>query len=126
MSTQAILDRLGKVRGSNGKYRSQCPAHGSTGLTLGIKECDDGTTLLKCFAGCSAEDILAAIGLPVSEMFNDNPYDKPKYGKKEYERDLHDEMFYEIFKSDIKKGIKTTEAQKAQFRYIAERKFRRA
>lgn len=126
MSTQAILDRLGKVRGGKGSYRAQCPSHGSSGLTLSIKECDDGTTLLKCFAGCSAEDVLAAVGLPVSEMFNDKPYDKPEYGKKEYERDLYDEMFYEIYKADVKKGIKPTQAETAKFKEIAARKFRRA
>lgn len=126
MSTQAILDKLGKVRGSKGKYRAQCPSHGSTGLTLSITECDDGTTLLKCFAGCSAEDVLAAVGLPVSVMFNDSPYEKPSYTKKHYEQDLYDEFFYEIYKSDVKKGIKPTEAETAHFKDIAARKFRRA
>ena len=126
MSTQAILDKLNKVKGSKGKYRAQCPSHGSSGLTLQISERDDGSTGIYCYAGCSAEDVLAAINMPVSAMFGDSEYVKPSYTKKHYEKDLYDEFFYEIYKADVKKGIKPTEAETAQFRQIAERKFRRA
>lgn len=126
MSTQAIIDRLHKVQGKNGKYRAQCPAHGSKGLTLSVKECDDGSTLMYCFAGCTAEDVMGAIGLPMTEMFNDKPYVKPEYTKKDMNDWLYDELFYEIYKADVKKGIKPTAEETAKFKAISERKYRGA
>ena len=68
------------------EYQCLCPAHDDRTASLGVKEMPDGRILINCFAGCSASDILAAVGLsfddivpkrlgdfkPVSKPFN--PY----------------------------------------------------
>ena len=52
--------------------RAPCPSHGSKGLTLSIAEGDNGGVVLKCFAGCDAASVAAALGF---EMHNFAPRD---------------------------------------------------
>lgn len=55
--------------------RSQCPAHGSKGLTLAIRpnqKNPDGPVQLTCFAGCAAGDVLAELGLTLGDLYDDN------------------------------------------------------
>jgi hypothetical protein len=68
-TSNAILSRLEKIRetGSN-RWLARCPAHEDKSPSLSIRELPDGRTLLHCFAGCAAEDILAAVGLSWKEL----------------------------------------------------------
>lgn len=68
MNAQDVLDRLEKVTGSNGKWMARCPAHQDKSPSLAITETDD-RVLLYCFAGCETQDITAALGLSVSDLF---------------------------------------------------------
>ena len=65
----SLLDRLERVKqtGSN-RWIACCPAHDDRSPSLSIRECDDGRVLLKCFAGCETEDVLAAVGLSFSDV----------------------------------------------------------
>jgi hypothetical protein len=66
-----ILERLNKVRPSgNNSWRACCPAHdGNNPSALTIREEPDGRILMHCFQGCSAVDVMGAIGLDVTELF---------------------------------------------------------
>jgi len=64
-----ILSRLEKVKGRNGAYTACCPAHSDKSPSLAIRELDDGRILLKCFADCSVQDILGAIGMDMNDLF---------------------------------------------------------
>jgi hypothetical protein len=65
-----ILPRLDNVRTrGEGNYIACCPAHRDRSPSLSIKQADDGRVLLHCFAGCSAGDVTAAIGLELSDLF---------------------------------------------------------
>ena len=65
-----LLSRLEKVRSkSHGEWVACCPAHPDKHPSLGIKLCEDGKVLLHCFTGCSADDIVSAIGLELSDLF---------------------------------------------------------
>ena len=46
---------------------------------MAIRELDDETILLKCFAGCSAYEIVSAVGLELSDLFPERTggYSKP-------------------------------------------------
>lgn len=77
MTISTILSRLDRVTGSNGKYRARCPAHGSSGATLSIKDAGDGKTLVHCFAGCSAQEVMEAIDMRVSDLYPDDDYQRP-------------------------------------------------
>ena len=70
MSTNQILDRLEKVRKTGGSsWVACCPAHGDKSPSLAIREIEDGRTLLHCFAGCEANEVLGAIGLTLQDLY---------------------------------------------------------
>jgi hypothetical protein len=52
-----------------GKWQAVCPAHDDKHPSLSIKETSDGTLLLKCWSGCSAGEIVGAVGLELSDLF---------------------------------------------------------
>lgn len=65
-----LLSRLEGVKQSgSGRWRARCPAHGSKGQTLSIRETADGAVLVHCFAGCSAAEVVGATGLTISDLF---------------------------------------------------------
>ena len=68
-----FLNKLEKVKGSKGRWTACCPAHVDRSPSLAITETDDGRILLKCFAGCSAYEIVKAVGMDLTDLFpNDN------------------------------------------------------
>ena len=65
-----LLSRLdGIKRTGQAKYVARCPAHGDRHPSLAIKETDDGSVLLHCFAGCGAAEVVSAAGLELSDLF---------------------------------------------------------
>lgn len=83
MRIQEILDRLDGVKGRDGQYKAICPAHRDSTPSLSVSVGADGKILMKCFAGCSTEDIVAAMGLEMKDLFADDrgafpAYDRPR------------------------------------------------
>ena len=74
-----ILEQLQKVR-STGPHSwiACCPAHGDKSPSLSVREADDGRWLLHCFAGCDAHDIVAALGLEITDLFPQPLYHRAK------------------------------------------------
>ena len=64
-----VLDCLEGVRQSNGSWQAICPAHDDHEPSLSISEGDDGRALLKCFAGCETDEVLARLGLRMADLF---------------------------------------------------------
>ena len=63
MSASQLVERLEGVRKTgSAKWIARCPAHEDKSPSLAIRECDDGTTLIHCFAQCPPLEILHAIG----------------------------------------------------------------
>lgn len=77
---QSLLNRLNKVRktGTN-QYVALCPAHLDKSPSLAVRQTNDGRILIKCFGGCSAYEVVGAIGLSLSNLFPKN--DSFKYTK---------------------------------------------
>jgi hypothetical protein len=46
-----------------------CPAHDDAHPSLALRECDDGTVLLHCYAGCSALEVVRSMGLEFRDLF---------------------------------------------------------
>lgn len=71
MTADVMLSRLDAVREiARGRWRARCPAHhGDNRDVLSIGETGDGTVLIKCFAGCTATDIVCAVGLELHDLF---------------------------------------------------------
>ena len=64
-----LLSRLDKVRAHGREYEALCPSHNDRTPSLGIRETDDGTLLVKCRCGCPTKDVLAAIGLTPADLY---------------------------------------------------------
>jgi len=70
------LSRLEKVRQRQpGQWSARCPAHADKGPSLSVRETPEGSVLLHCFAGCEVAEIVASLGLELSDLFP--PRDKP-------------------------------------------------
>lgn len=67
-----IVERLTKPRkvGAN-TWQACCPAHDDKTPSLRVTIRDSGVILIHCFAGCAPSDILASIGLEMSDLFPD-------------------------------------------------------
>lgn len=70
MTAEDLLPRLDSVGRSSRGYMARCPAHGDKSPSLSIKEGERGL-LLKCWAGCTLDEITAAIGIRVADLFFD-------------------------------------------------------
>jgi len=64
-----ILSGLQKVRKSApGEWTACCPAHEDRSPSLAIKDAGDGRLLIHCFSGCSAEEVVSALGLTLADL----------------------------------------------------------
>ena len=64
-----LLNRLEKVKGKKGRWTACCPTHVDRSPSLAITQLDDGRILLKCFAGCSAYEIVSSVGMDMQDLF---------------------------------------------------------
>lgn len=67
-----LLSERGTVRGRPEKFQAQCPAHPDSkpSLSVAVGEAGD-RAILKCFADCSTDDVLAALGLTATDLFDE-------------------------------------------------------
>jgi hypothetical protein len=68
---ERLLGRLGGVKqvGPH-SFMARCPAHEDGSPSLSVREKEGGRTLIYCFAGCGAGEILEAVGLRMSDLFD--------------------------------------------------------
>ncbi len=64
-------------RKSGAGYVARCPAHDDQHASLSIGTGLDGRVLLRCFVGCSADAIVAALGLQLYDLFEKSPQGNP-------------------------------------------------
>jgi len=65
--TEALQGRRSGRKGD----KWSCPAHNDPNPSLSVHEAADGKVLLKCFAGCTAEAVVDALGLKMADLFTD-------------------------------------------------------
>jgi hypothetical protein len=53
-----------------GGWSALCPAHNDRTPSLIVDVADDGRLLIHCFAACGAGDVVAALGLSLSDLFD--------------------------------------------------------
>ena len=97
-----VLSCLDKVKpaGAN-KWKACCPAHDDKNPSLAISETADGTVLLKCWAGCTAQSIVSAIGLELRDLF---PSEKRERRGPSAAAVKHERAVYLIGKALLDKG----------------------
>lgn len=70
MSADTLLSRLENVKRTGpGRYIARCPAHADKRASLTVRELDSGVLLVHDFAGCSVEEVVAAVGLDMAALF---------------------------------------------------------
>ena len=117
MSIENLLSRLAKVKGRAGSYTACCPAHEDKSPSLAIRE-SDGKVILHCFAGCATADIVAAVGLDMTDLFPPNettyaPQPKVKFFATDMLRVLHLEANIVMVSAfNLAKGLALSDADK--------------
>ena len=62
MSAHTLISRLHKVKRTGaGRWIAACPSHPDKHPSMGVRELDDGRVLVRCYSGCSVEEILGAL-----------------------------------------------------------------
>ena len=65
-----LLPLLRQVKSSRaGQWMAACPAHDDRHPSLSLRLLADGKVLIKCWSGCNARDIVAALGLDMRVLF---------------------------------------------------------
>jgi hypothetical protein len=72
MTTKEFAALLQAKRTNRG-WSAKCPAHDDRSPSLSIREGDGGRVLLRCFAGCSVDSILADLKLGRRDLFAGPP-----------------------------------------------------
>lgn len=68
MNVEAVLARLQGVRPNGTGWLARCPAHEDRNPSLSVRD-ENERVLLHCFAGCTVEDICAALKIKLSDLF---------------------------------------------------------
>jgi hypothetical protein len=71
-----LLTRLNGVSRSGDGWTARCPAHEDRHNSLSIHN-RDGRWLIKCHAGCGWEEIIGALGLDASALFDEGTQGRP-------------------------------------------------
>ena len=127
MSVDTLLQRLTKVTGRRGHWTACCPAHEDRSPSLAITETDDGRILLKCFGGCSVQEIVGAIGMDMTDLFPDsNDHYKPKVKNAFYATDLLKLIEFEstiviIAANDLANGKQLSDNDRSRLKQAHER-----
>lgn len=66
---ETVLQRMNRVRSSGDGYTALCPAHDDHKPSLTINVGADGRVLLHCHKGCNVEEVVAAVGMEMSDLF---------------------------------------------------------
>ena len=69
MIADTLLSRLDNCKPLGvDRWLARCPAHADQRPSLSIRETDD-RVLIHCWSGCSASDVVAAVGLQLDALF---------------------------------------------------------
>ena len=120
-----LLGRLNKVKSTGrNSWLACCPAHDDKSPSLSIKEEADGHILLHCFAGCSAVDVVGAVGVDIGDLFPEQVHQKAPVKKKFYATDILKAIKFEsqivllaAFELKKNKELDETDLQRLQLAY---------
>src|SRR4249919_1470928 len=66
-----LLSHLAGVVSSGDGWSARCPAHDDEHQSLSVHH-RDGKWLIKCHAGCGYQDVVAALGITESDLFDND------------------------------------------------------
>lgn len=113
-----LLSRLDGVKQtSHHKWIVRCPAHEDRSPSLSITETPD-KVLVHCHAGCSADDIVAAVGLELKDLFpasNLTPQQKHQYQKQKSRAETEAAFYHELLVLVQVVGARVTDREAARY-----------
>jgi len=129
MSIEKLLSNLKKVKGGRDRWTASCPAHEDRSPSLAIRETEDGRILLKCFGGCSVQEIVGSIGMDIGELFPPDDklsHHKPKVKNAFYATDLlrvieFESVLVSVAASNLANGVKLNDNDRSRLRKAQER-----
>jgi hypothetical protein len=82
-----LLGQLDRIKQTGPvTWLASCPTanhkHGDRSRGLSIREGDDGRVLVHCHAGCAVHEVVAALGLELSDLFPQRRIDYPHHAPK--------------------------------------------
>lgn len=114
-----ILQRLDKVKQHGDQYYACCPVHDDKSPSMGITE-KEGKVLIHCFScGATGQEVMEAIGLPVSALFRDKK--RGDIPNKLIEKAKEDVWYIEVFENEKRKGSRITYNEWKRYRLAKER-----
>ena len=76
-----VLGNLENAKPYGRGYMAKCPAHEDRSASLSIAENEKGNAMVHCFAGCTARDVVGALGLRMGDLFS-QPLSVPERKKR--------------------------------------------
>lgn len=123
-----LLSRLHHVKAKKptqaglNQWQALCPSHPDKTPSLTITECSDGTVLVKCWAGCSANEIVKALGLALKDLFPcTQPNNKPTKPQPSKRAIAHERLIVSIAEGNISKGVTLSTEDMARYRLALKR-----
>jgi hypothetical protein len=108
------LVRILDARGRYPRWRAKCPCHKSRALTLAVYVDDDGLGV-HCFAGCSNDDVLEAVGLTWKDLKTRKEWLPPEEFKALHRKKEADDLLAR----ERKKHIRTLTAETRRWETVA-------
>lgn len=65
---ERLLANLSDHKKTATDWMARCPAHEDRRASSSVAEGDDGRVLVKCHAGCTVEEVCAAVGLRLADL----------------------------------------------------------
>tara|TARA_R110000803_G_scaffold60838_3_gene120360 strand:+ start:7240 stop:7647 length:408 start_codon:yes stop_codon:yes gene_type:complete len=113
-----------KVTGKD-KWLARCPAHEDGSPSLALRQIDD-RVLIHCFAGCSAPDIMASMGLTLDDLFEEkfvpsNGIKRPFPAIDILRAVKSDMVFLKLYAQKLKAGKMTSETDEKHLDFVTKR-----
>jgi len=90
LTAAELVHRLPGSRPAGSGWRAPCPAHGSKGATLAVRDGRSGRALVYCFAGCKPDAVLQAVGLGLRDLMP--PSDRDSWPRSAPRAASHDDV----------------------------------
>lgn len=93
-----VLNRLEKVSQRGGQYKALCPAHDDKSPSLAVTE-KDNKILLKCWSGCTTDEITHALGIELKDLFTDSGLSKDE--RRQYKKQKSQKEYLQLFDHEL-------------------------
>lgn len=109
-----VLSCLDKVRQvKTNCWLALCPAHADKNPSLQITETEDGTLLVKCWAGCTTTEITRAASLEMRDLFPGNKDSNTHLPNRTAV--AHERLILRLGQALLREGAELTEEDKQRF-----------